>query len=117
VDAPLTMTTAPNSRSDRWRQRVAAIGRLPSILRLVWSAAPLLAGTMCALRVVIAAVPVIMLMVSRIIIDAIAALSAKPGPSLRLWWWVGIECSLALASSLLARASGLVESLVADRFS
>ena len=72
---------------------------------------------MCVLRIATAVIPVAMLAVSKLIIDTVTSAASTPAAATRLWWWVGVECALALASSLLTRTSGLAESLVADRFS
>jgi ATP-binding cassette subfamily B protein len=83
----------------------------------LWSASPPLVLASAATRLMTALVPVAMLAVSRFIVDDVTtAASGHPIPA-RLWWWVGAECALALAAAILGRASGWIESLVADRFS
>jgi ATP-binding cassette subfamily B protein len=71
---------------------------------------------MVALRIVRGVVPVAMLWVGKLIIDA--AIHATHGGSMAvLWRSLAMEAGLALAGEFLARASALVESLLGDLFS
>jgi ATP-binding cassette subfamily B protein len=72
---------------------------------------------MVALRLVRAFVPVATLWVGKLIIDVVVA-AFDAGPDFaRLWRLVALEIAIVLAGEILARASGLIESLLGDLFS
>jgi ATP-binding cassette subfamily B protein len=72
---------------------------------------------MVVLRLARAFVPVATLWIGKLIIDAVvAALDAGPDFA-RLWKLVALEIAIVLVGEILARASGLVESLLGDLFS
>lgn len=72
---------------------------------------------MVALRLLRAFVPVALLWVGKLIIDAVVAARTGLPDNSHLWRLVVIEIALALASEILARVSSLVESLLGDLFS
>ncbi len=72
---------------------------------------------MVALRLARAGVPVAVLWVGKLIIDAVVAARGGALDTAYLWRLVGIEIALALAGEILSRASALVESLLGDLFS
>lgn len=72
---------------------------------------------MIVLRLARAFVPVATLWIGKLIIDAVvAALDTAPDFG-RLWRLVALEIAIVLTGEILARASGLVESLLGDLFS
>ncbi|HJQ68738.1 MAG TPA: ABC transporter ATP-binding protein [Blastocatellia bacterium] len=100
-----------------WRERIAALRYVPPFLRLVWETHRGYAAAMVALRLVRSVVPVATLWVGKLIIDAVVA-ALDSGPDFaRLWRLVALEIAIVLAGEMLARASGLVESLLGDLFS
>ncbi len=116
--------TAP---APTWRERFRALRHVPALLRLVWATHRGYAAGVALLRLVRAGFPVLTLLVGKLIIDAVVAgaRAAGPGGSAaardaavgRLWHFVAIEVGLVVAADLLGRASSLLESLLADRFS
>ena len=57
-----------------------------------------------------------MLGVSKRILDSVQAhFAGQPLPS-TFWWWVGAEFALAVLGSVLGRATGYFDALLADRF-
>ncbi len=100
-----------------WRERVAALRYVPPFIKLVWQTHRGYAASMVALRLVRAFVPVATLWVGKLIIDAVVA-ALDTGPDFaRLWRLVALEIAIVLAGEILARASGLFESLLGDLFS
>ena len=100
-----------------WRERIAALRYVPPFLKLVWETHRGYAAAMVVLRLGRAFVPVATLWVGKLIIDAVvAALEAGPDFT-RLWKLVALEIAIVLVGEILARASGLVESLLGDLFS
>ncbi len=72
---------------------------------------------MVCLRLVRAGVPVAVLWVGKLIIDAVVAARGDALDTGYLWRLVGLEIVFALFGEVLSRASALVESLLGDLFS
>ncbi len=108
----------PDSRSflSGWRERLSALRNIPPLLRIVWESGRAVVAFDLAFRVAGALIPIAMLSVSRLIIDAVAGSMLGHAPGSRLWVLVGIEASLAAAGSILGRLIGYCDSLLADRF-
>lgn len=100
-----------------WRKRVKALRNIPPMLTLVWASGPAVVANSVLLRLLAAVVPIAMLSVSRMIIDAVVATTngSRPLPA-QFWWIVALEFALAAIASILCRAIGFCESLFADRF-
>jgi len=100
-----------------WKQRLVALRNIPPVLRIVWASGPGVISAGMSFRVAAALIPVAMLSVSRLIIDAVVASTTglhalAPG----FWWLVALEFSLAALGSILGRTVGYFDSLFADRF-
>ena len=110
------------------RQRVSALRNLGPFLRQVWNTSPALTLATAALRLMRALLPVTMLYVAKLVIDAVVALAQAPGEHddlLAAWqdgllqpllWLIALEFGLALLSDLLGRAVNLVDSLLSERY-
>ncbi|HEX8831203.1 MAG TPA: ABC transporter ATP-binding protein [Longimicrobium sp.] len=99
-----------------WRERGQALRALPPFLRLVWDTHPLLATAMLALRLVRSVVPVAALWVAKLILDAVVAATRDGQDGNAVWRLVALEAAIVVSGDLLARASALVDSLLADLF-
>jgi ATP-binding cassette, subfamily B, bacterial len=99
------------------RQRAAVLRNVPPFVRLVWQTHRGLTTSMVALRLVRAFVPVAVLWVGKLIIDAVVAERGGASDLPRLWRLVALEVALALLGETLSRASAVVESLLSDLFS
>ncbi len=105
----------PRGRPDppqTWRDRFQALRNIPPLLRMVWDTSPPLAGSVLALRLVAAFVPIGQLWVGKLIIDQIA----HPRPGRSVWELLGIEIGLVIVGDLLGRAITLCDSLLGDKF-
>ncbi|HTS13744.1 MAG TPA: ABC transporter ATP-binding protein [Candidatus Limnocylindrales bacterium] len=115
------MTNPPNAKRDqappKWRERIRALQNVPPLLKMVWEAAPLATGSSLALRLVVSFIPLGMLAITRVIIDAIYGLTAlhKPLPGF-FWWLVGLEFGLACVATILSRVTDFCDSVLADRY-
>lgn len=99
-----------------WQDRMRALRNIPPVLRIVWDSGPVIVGSGLGLRLVSALVPIVMLLVSRAIIDGVVASSkGQPLPEY-FWWLVASEFGLAALGSVLGRAIGYSDALLADRF-
>ncbi len=115
---PIVGPIPDDERPKGWRERLAALRYLPTLLRLVWQTHRGYTTAMIILRLVRAFVPVVALWVAKLIIDQVVHLSQTPGASLTpLWRVVALELAIVVAGEFLARASALVESLLGDLFS
>src|ERR1041385_4177375 len=104
-----------------WRERLAAPRYVPPPLRLLFHTHPGYTASLLLLRVVRSFVPVAVLWIGKLIIDAVIAGAAtiRSGgvPDWRhLATLVGIELAIAVVGEGLARLSSLVESLLGDLF-
>src|SRR6476620_11669973 len=104
-----------------WRDRLAAARHLPKLLRLVWTTEPRYVVGIVVLRVARAVVPLAILWIGKLIVDAViaAAASATHGgtpPWRHLGALVAAELAIALAGEGLSRLSALLESLLGDLF-
>src|ERR1043165_4455236 len=104
-----------------WRERLAALRYVPPLLRLVFQTHRGYTVSILLLRVVRSFVPVAVLWIGKLIIDAVIAGAAtirRGGvPDWRhLATLVGIELAIAVVGEGLARLSSLVESLLGDLF-
>ncbi|APF39228.1 ABC transporter ATP-binding protein (plasmid) [Chelatococcus daeguensis] len=112
-----------------FRERVGALRHLPAFIRLVWAASPALTSASIALRLARAVVPVLMLYVGKLIIDAVVAEARVPHPDWSLSDWiesgrlahvgtlVALEFCLAIVADVSGRLSSLVDSLLAETYS
>jgi ATP-binding cassette, subfamily B, bacterial len=99
------------------RQRLAALRNVPPFVRLVWQTHRGLTAAMVALRLVRAFVPLAVLWVGKLIIDAVVSARGGAADTRQLWRLVALEVALALLGETLSRASAVVESLLGDLFS
>ncbi|RSK40865.1 ABC transporter ATP-binding protein [Hymenobacter perfusus] len=101
------------------KERFSALKNLPEFLRLVWQTSPGLTLGNVALRLLRAALPVAMLYVAQLILDAVVQLSRQPAPERVLapvLTLVALEFGLAVLSDALGRGVALLDSLLGDLF-
>jgi len=106
----------PNAPKPTLRERVVALRLVPRLIRLVWETQRVYTVLMIVLRLTRSVVPVTNLWVAKLIIDEVVMLARTGGSSKHLWVLVAIEMATVVGGELLARASGLVESLLGDLF-
>ncbi|HUP30384.1 MAG TPA: ABC transporter ATP-binding protein [Usitatibacter sp.] len=104
------------------RERLGALRNLPPFMKLVWDTSPGLTLAQAVLRLVRAVLPVLALYVGKLIIDEVVAMAQTPQP---LHWgellhtplatYIALEFALAIASDVLSRIVGLVDSLLSER--
>lgn len=100
------------------KERLSAFKNLPVFFKLVWQASPRMTLISIILRLVRAAMPLLILYVGKLIIDEIVMLSTVKGAGdhAPLWELVGLEFLLAIFSDGLGRIINLTDSLLGDRF-
>src|SRR5579863_6178284 len=106
-----------SSPAPKWRERLAALRRVPPIFKMVWNCAPGVVLASLVTRLFVSVVPVALLAVTKIIIDAIdqhmwhhAALPAT------FWWLVALEFVLASLTTSLGRLIDFCDTVLADKF-
>jgi ATP-binding cassette subfamily B protein len=101
----------------KWSERLSALRKIPPVLRMVWTCAPEVVVLGIAARVVVSVIPVSLLWVTRIIIDAIDRHiwyhTALPHA---FWYLVGLEFALAGLSAMLGRVLSYFDTVLADKF-
>ncbi len=105
-----------------WAQRFEALKNIPPLLRMVWQTRPSYAAAVIALRGLRALVPLAVLWVGKLIIDAVVAAIGAHAAGLpvawsQLWMLVALELAIAVFGEAVARGGTLVESLLGDLFS
>ena len=100
-----------------WRVRFAAMRNIRPLLGMVWETSPPLVLATTVLRLFRALLPLAMLWVSKLILDAVVGrIVGKSGNLQHLWQLVALELGLAVLSDLSGRANTLFDSLLGDRF-
>jgi ATP-binding cassette, subfamily B, bacterial len=100
-----------------WVTRIKALKNLPSLLDMVWAAAPLLVLSSIFCRLLAALVPLGILLVTRQIIDSIYHLTSNhmPLPG-AFWWMVLLEFALASLAMIASRVIDFCDTRLADKF-
>ncbi|MBW3544528.1 MAG: ABC transporter ATP-binding protein/permease [Bacteroidetes bacterium] len=90
---------------------------LPAFFKLIWQASPGLTLGNTLLRLLRAAVPLVLLYVGKLIIDEVVLLASREGGSMdRLLMYLAVEFGVAILSDILSRGIALFDSLLGDLF-
>ncbi len=100
-----------------WQERLTALRNTPPVLKIVWQSGPGVVIFGLVSRLFAALLPLALLWVPKLIVDAIVhAKVAEQAVSPRLWWLVGLEFGLAVLGGILARGIDYSDSLLADKY-
>jgi ATP-binding cassette subfamily B protein len=101
----------------KWSERLQALRKIPPVLRMVWTCAPEVVALSVGARLAVSVIPVALLWVTRIIIDAIDRHiwyhTALPHT---FWLLVTLEFALASLAAMLGRALCFFDTVLADKF-
>jgi ATP-binding cassette, subfamily B, bacterial len=101
----------------KWSERLQALRKLPPVMRMVWNCAPEVVALSVGARLAVSVIPVALLWVTRIIIDAIDRHiwyhTALPHT---FWLLVALEFALASLAAILGRALCFFDTVLADKF-
>src|SRR6202049_12117 len=102
---------------NEWHKRIQGLKNVPSLFQMVWVAAPLVVISSVVCRLLAAMVPLGILAVTRLIIDAIFRLNSHHTPLPGMFWWlVGLEFGLASLAMVTARLLDFCDSTLAEKF-
>lgn len=100
-----------------WRERLEALRNVPPVLKIVWDSGRLVVALGLIFRVVGALLPLGLLWITQLIIDAMNQ-SLQTHQPLRhgFWWLVVAEFSVAVFLSIFNRVLDYLDSLLADKY-
>ncbi len=111
------MAHRKNNLWSGWHERLAALGQIPPVLKIVWQSGPTVVTLGILVRVFSALLPIGLLAISKLIIDSIVNVVAHHQPvSNHFWWLVAAEFALAVTSSVVTRVLDYLDSLLADKY-
>src|SRR5712672_1094370 len=100
-----------------WQERISALRNVPAVLKIVWDSGPAVVIFGLVSRVFASLLPVILLWITKLIIDGIVHAVSTHQPVQRgFWWLVTAEFSLAVLNSVLVRTIDYSDSLLADKY-
>ena len=100
-----------------WRERLSALRNVPAVLKIVWDSGPAVVVFGLASRLLASLMPLVLLWITKLIIDGIVhAVSTHQPVQTGFWWLVGTEFSLAVFASVVNRAIDYSDSLLADKY-
>jgi ATP-binding cassette subfamily B protein len=101
---------------DAWTKRLQALRNIPSILKIVWDASPVVVTWGLVLRLATALMPVGLLAIAKVIIDGVVNYISHGILRPNFWWWVVGEFALASFSTFLNRTVDFTDVLFADKY-
>jgi ATP-binding cassette, subfamily B, bacterial len=100
-----------------WQERLSALRNTPPVLKIVWQSGPGVVIFGLVSRLFASLLPLALLWIPKLIVDAIVhAKIAQQPVSPRLWWLVASEFGIAVLGGVLARAIDYSDSLLADKY-
>ena len=118
---PPTPDTAPT-----FRERLQNLRLLGRLLSQIWRTSRSMTSASIGLRLIASLQPIAVLYAAKLIVDEVVRLTtvSAPGPGFMDWWQsgelnhvfllLGLEFALVLANDLIARATGLVDSILSE---
>lgn len=101
-----------------FRDRLDAFKNLPRFFKMIWETSPSMTVGNVVMRIIKAAIPVVMLWVGKLIIDEIIFQMDQPEAHFgNIWLYLGLEFGLAILSDVTNRAITLLDGLLGDLFS
>jgi ATP-binding cassette subfamily B protein len=100
-----------------WQERLTALRNTPPVLKIVWQSGPGVVIFGLVSRLFASLLPLALLWIPKLIVDAIVHAKVAQQPiTPRLWWLVASEFGLAVLGGVLARAIDYSDSLLADKY-
>ncbi|MFT6175356.1 MAG: ATP-binding cassette subfamily B protein, partial [Cryomorphaceae bacterium] len=109
---------ANKSEKPSFRDRLDAFKNLPRFFKMIWETSPSMTIGNVVMRIIKAAIPVVMLWIGKLIIDEIIFQMDEPEAFYgNIWLYLGLEFGLAILSDVTNRAITLLDGLLGDLFS
>ncbi|MGH9497967.1 MAG: ABC transporter ATP-binding protein [Terriglobales bacterium] len=100
-----------------WRERLSALRNVPAVLKIVWDSGPAVVVFGLLSRLFASFLPVVLLWITKLIIDGIVhAVSTRQPVQAGFWWLVAAEFSVAVLAGIVTRAIDYSDSLLADKY-
>jgi len=100
-----------------WQDRISALRNVPAVLKIVWDSSPGMVIFGLVARLFASFLPVVLLWITKLIIDGIVHARATHQPvSHGFWWLVAAEFSMAVLNSVLVRTIDYSDSLLGDKY-
>ena len=100
-----------------WQERISSLRNVPAVLKIVWESGHGVVIFGLVSRLFSSLLPVLLLWITKLIIDGIVhAISAHQPVPTQLWWLVAAEFSVAVLNSILVRTIDYSDSLLADKY-
>jgi ATP-binding cassette subfamily B protein len=100
-----------------WRERVSALRNVPPVLKIVWDSGPSVVVFGLVARLFSSLLPVVLLWITKLIIDSIVhSVSTHQPVQHGFWWLVAAEFALAVLNGVLIRTIDYSDSLLADKY-
>jgi len=100
-----------------WGERISALRNVPAVLKIVWDSGPAVVIFGLVSRLFSSFLPVVLLWITKLIIDGIVHAVSTHQPVQRgFWWLVAAEFALAVLNSVLIRTIDYSDSLLADKY-
>jgi ATP-binding cassette, subfamily B, bacterial len=109
--------TEPKGFWSGWEERLTALRNVPPVLRIVWESGPTVVTLGLVFRLLTSLLPIGLLWIAKLIIDAIVhSVSSHQAVPRSFWWLVAGEFALAVLGGILARGIDYLDSLLADNY-
>jgi ATP-binding cassette subfamily B protein len=100
-----------------WQERLSALRNIPPVLKIVWDSGPVVVSLGLVFRLIASLLPLALLGITKLIIDAIVhSLTTHQLVQPRFWWLVVAEFGVAVFSSVLTRGIDYTDALLADKY-
>jgi ATP-binding cassette, subfamily B, bacterial len=107
----------PDNPWKGWRERASALRNVPPVLKIVWDSGPAVVVFGLVSRLFSALLPVVLLWITKLIIDGIVrSVSTHQPVQHGFWWLVAAEFSVAVLNGVLIRAIDYSDALLADKY-
>jgi ATP-binding cassette subfamily B protein len=126
TDLPGRRPPPTPDKAPTFRERLENLAHLGRLVAQIWRTSRLLTAASIGLRLIASLQPVAVLYAAKLIVDEVVRLSGitAPGPGFIDWWTsgtlnhmallLGLELALVLVNDILARATGLVDSVLSE---
>jgi ATP-binding cassette subfamily B protein len=100
-----------------WQERISSLRNVPAVLKIVWESGRGVVIFGLISRLFSSLLPVLLLWITKLIIDGIVhSISTHQPVPTRLWWLVAAEFAVAVLNSILARTIDYSDALLADKY-